>query len=149
VTQWLAHHVDIDSPGQSECDHQRRGHQVVGPDIGVDAAFEVSVAGQDGAGDQLPALDGVRDLHRQRTGIADTCRAAIAHDIESELIQVGGEPGAVIVVRHHLGPGRQGGFDPWLPLQPALDRFLGEKTCSEHHRGVRGVGTAGDRGDDH
>ena len=38
--------VDIDAAGEREGYDQRRRHQVVGADFGVDAAFEVAIAGE-------------------------------------------------------------------------------------------------------
>ena len=45
--------VDVHPPGECIGDDQRRRGEVVGPDLGVDAALEVAVAGEHGADDQV------------------------------------------------------------------------------------------------
>ena len=40
--------VEVDAAGEGVGDDQRRRHEVVGANFGVDAAFEVAIAGEDG-----------------------------------------------------------------------------------------------------
>jgi hypothetical protein len=92
VSQRLLPQIDVDPARQGEGDDERRGHQIVRPHVGVDPAFEVAVAGQDRAGHQLPPLNRIGDLDRKRARVADAGGAAIAHEIEAQLLQIGGEP---------------------------------------------------------
>ena len=52
--------VVADVAGEGVGDDQRRGHEVVGADLGGDAALEVAIAGEDGDGDQAVVFDGLR-----------------------------------------------------------------------------------------
>ena len=42
--QGVAAEIEINSASQGKCHHQRRRHQVIGTDLGVDPAFKVSIA---------------------------------------------------------------------------------------------------------
>ena len=46
-----------------------------------------------------------------------------------------------------MAPGRKAGLHPRLARQALLARLAGHKTRGDEHRGVRGIGAAGDRGD--
>ncbi len=80
--------VVVDVAGERVGDDQRRAHQVVGADLGRDAAFEVAIAGEHGDGDQAVVFDGLRDVGGQRAGVADAGGAAVADDLEAELVEV-------------------------------------------------------------
>ena len=57
--------VDLHRARERIGDHQRRRGEVVGPDVGVDAALEIAVAGEDGSGDEVALLDRRGDWRRQ------------------------------------------------------------------------------------
>ncbi len=80
--------VDVGGAGQGIGDDQRRAGQVVGFHIGIDAAFEVAVAGEHAGDDQVVFLDGFGDRLGQRAAVADAGRAAVADGVEAELFEV-------------------------------------------------------------
>src|SRR5207248_2685973 len=53
------------------------------------------------------------------------------------------------IVGDDLRSRREAGLDPWLDAEPALDRLLRQQPRAQHHRRIRGVGAARDRGDHH
>src|SRR4028119_423357 len=69
------------------CATERRRGMVVGPHVRFDAPLEVAVAREDGGHDEVVLLDGGGDLLRQRPGVADACRAAVADHVEPEFLQ--------------------------------------------------------------
>ncbi len=81
--------------------------------------------------------------------VADAGGAAVADEVEAELVQVLVEAGALEVLGDDGRARRERGLHPRLALEPLLDRLAGEKPGADHHRRVRGVGAAGDRGDHH
>ena len=54
--------VVVDAAGEGVGDDEGRGHEVVGSDFGVDAAFEVAIAAEDGDSDERVGFDGLRDI---------------------------------------------------------------------------------------
>ena len=67
--------------------------------------------------------------------------------MEAELFQVRKQASLAEIVGDDFGAGREAGFHPGFRAQPLLDRFLRHQTGSHHHRRVRCVGAARDRGD--
>src|SRR4029078_12122146 len=124
-----------------------RGGQVVHLDVRVDPAFEVAVTGEHGGDGEIVGLDGLGDLGVERTGVADAGGAAVAHDVEAELLQVWGQARLVVVVGDYLGAGGHGRLDPRLGRQALVDRVAGQQCGGQHHGRVGGVGAGGDRGD--
>ena len=139
--------VDVHRPGEGVGDDQRGRRQVVGADVGVDPALEVAVAAEHGDGDQVVAVDLFGDRRGQGAGVADAGRAAVADQVEPELVEVRVEPGVAEIVGDDLGARGQAGLHPRFRLQPALDGLLRQDAGRDHHRGIRGVGAARDRGD--
>ena len=86
-------------------------------------------------------VDGVGDLGQQRPAVADAGGAAVAHQVEAEFVQVGGETGALVVVGDHLGAGGQGGLDPRLGGQAAVNSITGQQASADHDPRIGGVGT--------
>ena len=80
--------VDVHRAGQRIGDDQRRRGEIVGADVGIDAAFEIAIAGEHGGRDQIMFADGFGDRLRKRAGIADTGGAAITDEIEAELVEL-------------------------------------------------------------
>ena len=85
--------VVVDGADEGVGDDERRAHEVVGADLGRDAAFEVAIAAEDGDGDEAVVFDGLRDVGGQRAGVADAGGAAVADDLEAELVEVGHQAG--------------------------------------------------------
>ena len=139
--------VPVHRPGQRVGDDQRRGGQVVHLDVGVDPALEVAVAREDRGDREVVLLHRGRDRFGQRARVPDAGDAAVADEVEAELLEVGGEAGLVVVVGDDLRTRGQRRLDPGLDAQTALDGVLGQQRGGDHHRGVGGVGAAGDRGD--
>ncbi len=115
----------------------------------IDPALEIAVAGEHRPGHQVALDDGVGDRLGQRPGIADAGGAAIADEIEAELIEILVEAGILQIVGDHLGARRQRGLHPGLHGEALLHRIARHQPCPQHDAGIGGVGTAGDRGDHH
>ena len=96
----LALQIDGDPSGERERHDERRRHQIIGAHLRMDAAFEVPVSGQRRGDDEVPAPDLLGDLGREGPGIADAGGAAVADQVEAELIEIGREPGALVVGGH-------------------------------------------------
>ena len=94
--------IPVHSPRQRVCDHEWRRRKVVRPSIGVHAAFEVAVTGEHGASDEVVLLDGRRDRFVERAGVANAGRAAVADEVEAELVEVGRNPCRVEIVGDDL-----------------------------------------------
>ena len=149
LAERIGREVDIHRAGQRIGHHKGRGGQVVGLDQWVDAAFEVAVAAQYGRHYQALLLHRLGDIVGQRTAIADARRAAEAHQVEIELLEVGHEAGLAIVIGHHLRPGSEAGLNPGLHFESAFDGLFCQQARGQHHAGVGSVGATGDRRDDH
>ena len=147
LAERLVVEVDVHRPGERVGDAQRRRGEVVHLHVGVDPALEVAVAGQHRDDGQVLGVHDVGDLLGQRPAVADAGRAAVADEVEAELLEVLGQAGAVEVLGHDLRARRERGLDPRLDRQAPLDGVAGEDPGAEHHRRVRGVRAARDRGD--
>ena len=145
----LAGQVDLHRAGERIGDDQRRRGEIVGPHVRIDAALEIAVAGEHRGGDQIVLAMRRRDLRRERAGIADAGGAAVADEVEAELVERLLQAGLLRDSRDHLAARRERGLDPGLDLQALGDRLLGEQAGGDHHARVRGVGAGGDRGDHH
>ena len=141
--------VEVHGSGQGVGDDQRRGGQVVHLHVRVDPAFEVAVAGQHSGDGKVVGLDGLGDFGVERAGVADAGRAAVADDVEAELLQVRGQARLVVVVGDNLGTGSHGGLDPRLGGQALVDGVAGQQCGGQHHGRVGRVGAGRDRGDRH
>src|SRR5699024_2720366 len=148
-TQRFGGDVHVHRPGQGIGDHQRWRGQVVHLHVRVDPALEVPVTGQDRGDRQVVVVHGLGDRRQQRAGVADAGGAAVADQVEAQLVQVRGQAGTFVVVGDDLGPGGQGSLDPRLAVQALFHRLLGQQGRTQHDRGVGGVGAGGDRGDHH
>ena len=117
-------------------DDQRRRGQIIGLHVGADAAFEIAVAGENRGGDDPVLVDAVRHFSRQRAGIADAGRAAKAHDVEPELVEVLLQAGIGEVLANHLRARRKRGLHPRLHHQALGDRLAGEQAGADQNAGV-------------
>ena len=147
--QRVAGQVQAYAAGQGIGHHQWRRGQPVGLDQRMHTAFEVAVTRQHRSHREVGAADGFFDRFIQRAGVADAGCAAIADQVEPQLVQIGGEPGGLEVVGDHLGARRQRTLDPGFALQAFLQGLFRHQPGGHHHTGVRGVGTRGDRGNHH
>src|SRR5439155_25397358 len=95
--------------------------EVVRLHLGMDPRLEVAVPGQHRADDEIALADRFGDLVRQRPGVPDARRAAVADRVEAELVEVLLQPRLLVILRHDLRPRSQRRLDPRLALQPALD----------------------------
>ena len=119
LAERLVVEVDVHRPGERVGHAQRRRGEVVHLHVGVDPALEVAVARQHGDDCEVLGADDVGDLLGQRAAVADAGRAAVADEVEAELVQVLGQPGPVEVLGHDLRARRERGLDPRLDLEPA------------------------------
>ena len=71
------------------------------------AAFEVTVAGKHRGNGNIAFVDRFLDGFIQRTGVADTGRAAIADEAEAHRIHVLLQPGSNHIVGHNLAARRK------------------------------------------
>src|SRR5699024_4306042 len=113
----------------------------------VDPALEVPVPGEDRDDREVVFIDDLGDLLRQRAGVTDTGGAAIADEVEAELLQVRPQVRLVVVVRDDLGTGRHRGLHPRLRGEALFHRVLRQQPGGEHDLRVGGVRAGGDRGD--
>ena len=126
LAQRLVVEIDVHRPGERVGHAQRRRGQVVHLHVGVDAPLEVAVARQHRDDRQVLRADDVGDLLGQRPAVADAGRAAVADEVEAELLEILGQAGPVQILGHDLRARRERGLDPRLDLQPLLDRVAGE-----------------------
>ncbi len=129
--------------------HQRRRGEIVHLHVRVDATLEVAIARQHRHDREIALADRLGHLLRQRPRVADAGGAAVADEVEAELLQRLGQARLVEVLGHHLRAGRQRGLHPRLALQAAGERVAGEDPRADHHRRVGRVGAARDRRDHH
>src|SRR3546814_20865385 len=80
--------------------------------------------------------DRLRDRLRQRAGIADAGRAAIADEVEPDGVEIFLQARFHQIVRHHLASGRERGFDPGLALKAKRARLAGDKPGRSEERRV-------------
>ena len=85
---WLFAKIDIHPPGKRERDYQRRRHQEIGFDVLVHPRFEIAVTRKHGRRDQIVIVDRLFDFRMERAGISDAGRAAVADEIEPELVEI-------------------------------------------------------------
>ena len=88
VPERLGRQVDRHLARQRVGHDERRRRQVVGAHRLLDATFEVAVAAQDRCHHQILRLDFRRDVVGQRPAVADAGGAAVADQVEAELIEI-------------------------------------------------------------
>ncbi len=128
---------------------ERRRSKVVCLHVRRNAAFEVTVAGQNGSRDQALFVDRLGDRCRQWTGVTDASRAAEADEVEAKRIQILLESSGFKISGNHLRAGSKRGLDPRLGLEALGNCVAGQKTSSNQHAWVGGVGAGGDCGNCH
>ena len=95
LAERLADDVDVHGAGERVGDAQRRRGEVVHLHVGVDAPLEVAVAGEHRDNGEVGVADDLRDLLGQGPGVADAGGAAVADEVESELLERLGQTGLV------------------------------------------------------
>ena len=148
LAQRLLRQVHVDVAGERVGDNERRRGEIVRLHIGVDATLEVAVARQHGRGDDVVLVDRLGDDFRQRTGVADAGRAAIADQIEADLVEILLQAGVGEVFADNLRARRQRGLHPRLRLQALGDGVARQQAGGDQHARVRGVGARRDGRDD-
>ena len=147
--QRFAGQVDVHGAGDGVGHHQRRGGEVVHLHLGVDSAFEVAVARQHRRHRQVVLGDAPGHRFGQRSGVADAGGAAVADDVEAQLLQILEHAGLAQVIGDHPRAGAERGLHPRCGLQAAGHRVARQQAGAEHHRRIGGVGAGGDGGDHH
>ena len=147
LAERLVEQVDVHRPRERVRDDERRRREVVHLHVGVDPALEVAVAGQHGDDREVLGVDDVGDLLRQRPGVPDARRAAVADEVEAERLERLDQARLVVVLHDDLRARGERRLDPRLGLQPALDRVARQQAGADHHRRVRRVRARRDRRD--
>ena len=149
LAQGFMSEVHVDAPGDGVSHHQRRRRQIVGLHQRIHAALEIPVAGEHGGHRQLLFGHARGDFFRQRTAVADTRGAAVAHQVEFQRFERGQQSRLAQIIHHHLRSRSETRLHPGFGSEPALDRFLCDQAGGHQHRGIRGVGATGDGRDHH
>ena len=87
LAERLAHDVDVHRARQCVGHDQRRGGEVVHLHVRVDASLEVAIARQHRDDREIALGHGFGHLLRQGSRIADASGAAVADEVEAELLQ--------------------------------------------------------------
>ena len=90
--------VEIDAARQGEGDHEGRRHQEIRFDVLVDARFKIAVPGKDRSRDEIKFADRLLNFRMKRPRISDAGGAAVADDVEPELIEIFLEAGLVEII---------------------------------------------------
>ena len=149
AAQRLAGEVDVDAPRDGEGHDQRRAHEEVRLDALVDSRLEIAVSREDAGGDDVALRDRFFEIAIEGTGISDASGAAESHQVEAQPVEVRLQPGLLQVLADDAGARSERGLHPGLDAETLLHRLLRQESRGQHHRGVRGVGAGGDRGDHH
>ncbi len=141
--------VDEHAARQRIGHHERRRGEEAGPHGRVNAALEIAIAREDGYGGGALRLDRLGHRGRQGTGVAHAGHAAEARRLEAEGVERALQAAPREIVGDDARAGRERRLHPRARLQPARNRVPREQARADHHRRVRGVGAARDRGDHH
>src|SRR5208282_5790852 len=82
----------------------------------------------------------------QRATVADAGGAAVADDVEAQLVEIGQQASLLVVVGDHARARRERGLDPRRNGEAFFDGFLRKQAGGDHHRWVRRVRATGDGG---
>ncbi len=111
--------------------------------------FEISISAENGNGDQAVVLDGRADVLFERAAVADARGAAVADQLEAELVEIFSKARGFQIIGDHFRTGREAGLHPGLAVQTAFDGLLRQQAGPQHQGWVRSIRAAGDRRDDH
>ena len=114
----------------------------------MDAGLEIPIAGENGSRDQIVLGD--RLLHRrmERAGIADASRAAIAHNLKAEPVEVGLKAALGQVVPTTREPGASEDLTVAGTASPRSTAFFASNPGRQHDAGIGLVGATGDGRDE-
>ena len=103
----FAVHVNVHAARERERDDEWRRHEKIRLDVLVNARLEIAVAGQHRRGDEIVFHDRVFDGWMQWAGIADTRCAAVADEIEAELVEIRLQTGLGQIIADDARAGRE------------------------------------------
>lgn len=135
-TQGFLLEVNVHAARQRESDDQRRRHQEVGFDGGMDARLKVAVAGQHGGADDVVFLHGLFQFRVQGAGVADAGGAAVADGFKAEGVQGGLESVRGEVVGSDAGTRSDGCFYVGGDRKPQFHGFLGQSPAASIRPGL-------------
>ena len=98
VAERLVAQVNVHPARERKRDDQRRRHEEIRLDVLMHARLEIAVAGKHRRGDQIVLDNRVLDGRMQRAGIADAGRAAVADEVEAELVEIRLQAGLVQII---------------------------------------------------
>ena len=117
--------------GERVGDDQRRRRQIVGAHLLLDASFEIAIAAQHRGDDQISCVDFRRHVVGQRPAVADARRAAVADQIEAELVEIRLEARLSQILGHDFRAGREAGLHPRLTCDsPRSTAFLASRPAA-------------------
>src|ERR671916_2055680 len=111
LSERVVDQVQVHGPCQGVGDDERRRGEVIGPHVGVDAPLEVAVAREDGGDHEVVLVDRLAYGLGQRSRVADARRAAVADNVEPELLQVVQQARGLQVLGDDLGARREARLD--------------------------------------
>ena len=149
LAERFAAQVNVHAARERERDDERRRHEEVCLDVLMHARLEVTVAREHAGGDEIVLHHGLLDVRVERAGVADARRAAVADEVEAELVEIGREAGLLEVIRDDARTGRERRLHGRVHLQTFFHGLLREQTGGDHHARIAGVRAARDGGDQH
>src|SRR5262245_34520244 len=84
LAERLVIEIDVHSAGQCISDHEGRGGEIISPDFGLNSALEIAIAAEHGRDHEMILFNRFRNGRRQRSAVANTCRAAVADQMKSK-----------------------------------------------------------------
>jgi hypothetical protein len=102
----------------------------------VDAALEVAVAAEHRRDGEVLGVDALCDQLRERATVADARRAAVSHEVESELLEGAEQSCPLEIVGDHPRARCERRLDVVRRHQPASHGVAREQAGGHHHRRV-------------
>ena len=93
--------------------------------------------------------NGLFDRRRKRSGVAYASRAAVTHQLKSQLLKIGQQTCLLQIFRHHARAGRERSLDVGWHGQSFLYRFFRQQSRCQHHARIGSIGAGSDGGNDH
>jgi hypothetical protein len=116
LAERLLSQIQVHPTGEGVGHHERGGSEVVRANVRIDASLEVPVSRENGADDQVLLLDRARDRVGEWAAVPDAGRAAVADQVEAELLERLQKPGASQVVGHDARARREARLHPGRDL---------------------------------
>ena len=111
--------------------------------------LEVAVARKHGCRDDVLSLDHILDAFVKWTRVTNAGGAAVANGLEAQEIEFGLQASFVQIVSNHARTRAKRCFDRWLDFEAERIGFFRKQACGQHHAGVRSIGAACNRSDQH